>query len=175
MTFFYIVHVAVCVFLVLIILFQDGKTGGLVSVADTGNSVFGARGASNFLTKLTSSIAVLFMCTSLYLAFKAPGDKSIADDYVPPVPANSSTINPAPGSDLPLSGEVEFVDEEGNVRTKPLADAIIGEERFTEDQLPDDVKEDFERQKKLELEKAAGKKEAEKKKDTPKDPEKKDQ
>lgn len=116
MSFFYIIHIVVCVLLILVILFQDGKTGGLVSVADTGNNAFGGAGASSFLTKLTSGIAIVFMCTSVFLAFlNAPGDSSIADDYTPPAQTNSTTMAPQPGDAAGQANpNAAAVDADGN-------------------------------------------------------------
>lgn len=108
MTFFYIMHIAVCVLLIAIILFQDGKTGGLVSVADSSQSVFGAKGASSFLTKLTSGLAVLFMVLTLVLAYRGHGSKSIAADHAPvSQETNAEVTNPESGdSSIQVSGDL---------------------------------------------------------------------
>lgn len=190
MSFFYIIHIVVCVLLILVILFQDGKTGGLVSVADTGNSVFGASGASSFLTKLTSGIALVFMCTSVFLAFlNAPGDDSIADDYVPPPTTNSSTVSPQPTTDgaAPANPNGAVVDADGNVLTldEAVKDAQI-DIISDPSQVPDFIKEDHRRvteknEAKKKAEAEAAKKAAENKDNKPKaddkknDSEKKDQ
>src|SRR6185503_14870752 len=69
-TFLTIVHVAVCLFLILVVLLQAGKGGGMGIAFGGGGSqtVFGSSGAGNFLTRLTSITAALFMITSLGLA-----------------------------------------------------------------------------------------------------------
>jgi len=69
-TFLTIIHVIVCVFLILVVLLQAGKGGGMGIAFGGGGSqtVFGSSGAGNFLTRLTSITAVLFMITSLVLA-----------------------------------------------------------------------------------------------------------
>lgn len=63
-------HIVVCVALVLIVLFQKGK-GADMGAAFGGSSqtVFGSAGASSFLTKVTTAAAIIFMITSLSLAF----------------------------------------------------------------------------------------------------------
>jgi preprotein translocase subunit SecG len=68
-----IIHVIVCVFLVLTILLQSGKSGGMGAAFGGGNAatVFGGSGASTFLRKLTASAASCFMATSMILAFLA--------------------------------------------------------------------------------------------------------
>ncbi|MFZ7112738.1 MAG: preprotein translocase subunit SecG [Desulfatiglandales bacterium] len=65
-----LVHVAVCVALILIVLLQRGK-GADMGAAFGGSSqtVFGSAGATSFLSKLTAAAAVIFMVTSLFLAF----------------------------------------------------------------------------------------------------------
>src|SRR5215470_17188960 len=69
-TFLTILHVLVCVFLILVVLLQAGKGGGMGIAFGGGGSqtVFGSSGAGNFLTRLTSITAAVFMLTSLGLA-----------------------------------------------------------------------------------------------------------
>ncbi len=65
-----IIHVLVCIALILIVLLQAGK-GAEMGAAFGGASqtVFGSSGAMGFLTKLTTIAAIVFMITSLVLAF----------------------------------------------------------------------------------------------------------
>ena len=69
-TFLTVLHVLVCLFLILVVLLQAGKGGGMGIAFGGGGSqtVFGSSGAGNFLTRLTSITAVIFMVTSLALA-----------------------------------------------------------------------------------------------------------
>ncbi len=64
------IHVAVCFALILIVLLQAGK-GAEMGAAFGGASqtIFGSSGAVGLLTKLTTIAAVVFMVTSLLLAF----------------------------------------------------------------------------------------------------------
>jgi preprotein translocase subunit SecG len=61
----------VCVFLIAVVLLQRGRGAdiGAVFGAGAGGTVFGARGAGNFLTKATTASAAIFMITSLSLAY----------------------------------------------------------------------------------------------------------
>jgi preprotein translocase subunit SecG len=65
-----IVHIVVCLFLILVVLLQAGKGGGMgIAFGGAGSqTVFGSSGAGNFLTRLTSITAALFLLTSLALA-----------------------------------------------------------------------------------------------------------
>ena len=66
-----ILHVIVCVFLVAVVLLQRGRGAqvGAVFGGGGGGTMFGARGAGNFLTKLTTGAAIIFMLTSLSLSY----------------------------------------------------------------------------------------------------------
>src|SRR5215217_1615188 len=66
-------HVIVCLFLVLTVLLQSGKGGGMGAAFGGGNAatVFGGSGASSFLKRLTAVAGTIFMITSMVLAFIA--------------------------------------------------------------------------------------------------------
>jgi preprotein translocase subunit SecG len=67
-----ILHILVCVALVMIVLLQAGK-GAEMGAAFGGASqtIFGSSGAMGFMTKLTTAAAIVFMITSLVLAFSS--------------------------------------------------------------------------------------------------------
>lgn len=64
-----VIHVFVCVCLVITVLLQSGKGGGLAGAFGGGGTqaVFGGRGAATFLSRATSGLAITFMLTSLLL------------------------------------------------------------------------------------------------------------
>jgi preprotein translocase subunit SecG len=65
-----VMHVLSCIFLILVILIQPGKSGGGGIFGSAGaQQVFGGRGAGNFLTKTTWATAALFFTTSMTLAY----------------------------------------------------------------------------------------------------------
>lgn len=78
-TFLNILHVFVCLFLILVVLLQQGRGGGLGSAFGGATAqVFGGRGAGNFMTRLTAICAVIFMLTSMSLAYLASaGDREL--------------------------------------------------------------------------------------------------
>jgi len=67
-----VLHIIVSLILVAVILLQTGKGGGLAETFGGGGSsqttIFGQK-AGAFLTKATEVSAVLFLCTSLSLAY----------------------------------------------------------------------------------------------------------
>jgi len=66
-----VLHVIVCIFLIAVVLLQRGKGAEMGAMFGGGASstVFGSRGAGNFLTKLTTISAAVFMLTSLSLSY----------------------------------------------------------------------------------------------------------
>ena len=78
-----VLHVIVCIFLVAVVLLQRGKGAqvGAVFGGGGGTTMFGARGAGNFLTKLTAGAATVFMLTSLSLSYLGvTGDERLFED-----------------------------------------------------------------------------------------------
>lgn len=63
------IHILLCVALVVLVLLQQGKGASMGAAFGGANSqtVFGAAGAGNMLTKITTGIAVAFMFTSILL------------------------------------------------------------------------------------------------------------
>jgi preprotein translocase subunit SecG len=78
-TFLDIVHIGVCVFLMLVVLLQQGKGGGMGAAFGGGaQQVFGGRGAGNILTRATAVCAAIFMLTSVSLAYvSSSGDRDL--------------------------------------------------------------------------------------------------
>ena len=82
-----VLHVMVCLILIIVVLLQRGKGAEIGAVFGGGASstVFGSRGAGNFLSRLTTGAAVTFMVTSLLLAYYArerAGSSVFAEDDV---------------------------------------------------------------------------------------------
>ena len=69
--FLVIIHVIVCVALIMIVLLQTGKGADIGAAFGGGgsNTLFGTSGASTFLSKATTVAAIVFMITSLTLAY----------------------------------------------------------------------------------------------------------
>ena len=65
-----VIHILVSLFLILVVLVQQGKGADLAGAFGGGGSqtAFGARGATTLLHKLTTTFFVLFVITSMALA-----------------------------------------------------------------------------------------------------------
>jgi preprotein translocase subunit SecG len=65
-------HLAICFALVISVLMQSGKGGGLAGAfgggGGGGQAIFGGRGAATFLSKATTVLGALFLLTALLLA-----------------------------------------------------------------------------------------------------------
>ena len=76
-----IFHVIVCIFLILVVLLQQGKGADWAGAFGGGGSqaTFGARGAGTVLSRATTAAAVIFMITSLALTIliSQPGGSSV--------------------------------------------------------------------------------------------------
>ena len=65
-----IVHVLVSIGLILIVLLQTGKGADVGAVfGGSSSTIFGSSGAGNFLTRLTTGMAIVFMITSILLGY----------------------------------------------------------------------------------------------------------
>ncbi len=72
---FLVIHVVACFLLIVVVLMQSSKGGGLSGAfgGGGGEAMFGGREAATFLSKSTTYLAVIFMVTSLSLAFLSAG------------------------------------------------------------------------------------------------------
>jgi preprotein translocase subunit SecG len=80
--FLVVIHVIVCLFLIGVVLLQQGKSADLAGAfgGQGSQTAFGPRGAANLLTKLTTWGAVLFMLISISLTIllaRQSGDHSV--------------------------------------------------------------------------------------------------
>jgi preprotein translocase subunit SecG len=101
-----VLHVIVCVFLIAVVLLQRGKGAqvGAVFGGGGGSTMFGGRGAGNFLTKLTAGAAAVFMLTSLSLAYMRMNrgerlfeDGAIEEESTAPKPLPFEEVGKVPG------------------------------------------------------------------------------
>lgn len=100
-TFVLIIHLIVCVFLIFIVLIQSGK-GAEMGAAFGGSSqtLFGARGAATFFSKMTTVAAIVFMITSLTLAVFTVKGGSVVKKTAPAATEQKSAIPQGPSGPL---------------------------------------------------------------------------
>lgn len=100
-TFLVVVQVLVAVALIGLVLIQHGKGADAGAAFGSGASgtVFGARGAANFLSRATAWLAFVFFAVSLALAYWAGGRDTAPSSIVDTVPEGAG---PAPA--VPESG-----------------------------------------------------------------------
>jgi preprotein translocase subunit SecG len=94
------VHVIVCLFLIVVVLLQSGKSGDIAAAFGGMGSqtAFGPRGAATVLSKATTWSAVIFMVTSLALSIFATrrgGPNSVLQG-LKPSQTKSQPATPAP-------------------------------------------------------------------------------
>ena len=122
------IHVVACIFLIVVVLLQQGKGADVGAVFGGGGSqsLFGASGAGNFLTRLTTGMAIAFMATSLILTYGQTHalrsgilDRIPAAAAVPVIPpaANATGTPAAPPADAPAPAAAD------SAPTPPAADA----------------------------------------------------
>jgi preprotein translocase subunit SecG len=102
-----VLHVIICLALIAIVLLQGGKGADIGAAFGAGSSqtVFGAGGGQSFMGKLTSGVAIVFMLTSLLLAYfyASPGSSSIMPQAVetaaPKTPATTPQESAQPAAE----------------------------------------------------------------------------
>ena len=92
------VHVLSCLFLIAVVLLQQGKGQDLASAFGGGGTqtAFGPRGSATVLSRATTILAGVFMVTSLSLSVLRPNRSSVLDQVAPTTQAPAPATTPAP-------------------------------------------------------------------------------
>jgi len=101
------IYVIVCVFLILVVLLQQGKGADIAGAFGGGGSqtAFGARGATTFLHKLTTGAFVGFVVLSMLLSIIEARPRSSVMKTLPGAPAQKAPAAPVPpGQPVPGTG-----------------------------------------------------------------------
>ncbi|MGH9242226.1 MAG: preprotein translocase subunit SecG [Vicinamibacterales bacterium] len=96
------IYVLVCLTLILVVLLQQGKGGGIASAFGGGASqtAFGARAGATVLSRATTVCAVLFVIGALYLGIAGQrGPSSVVGGRA--APRSTTPAAPAPAAPAP--------------------------------------------------------------------------
>ena len=98
------IHYFICFFLIVVILLQAGKGADIGAVfGGASQTVFGSRGPTTFLNKITAFVALAFIVTSIWLAHiakarsvtsvidKAPMAEETTTAPLAPIPTDTKT------------------------------------------------------------------------------------
>ena len=89
-----VVHVIACIFMIMVVLLQSGRGGGMgAAFAGASGQIFGGRGASSFLSRATSVAAIVFFLTSLTLSVLDSRHASVVMG-MQPKPAKEGATDP---------------------------------------------------------------------------------
>ncbi len=105
-----ILHVVVCLFLVAIVLLQHGKGADIgATFGGSSQSLFGTEGPLPLLNKITTAAAVIFMLTSVALAYISShtGTGSVMSEVAKPVPAQADKGTAGQASGVPTAPQAE--------------------------------------------------------------------
>lgn len=118
MTLILVIHCLTCVLLVLAVLMQAGRGGGLTESFSSAESVFGAQ-TSTFMVRTTSILAAIFFVTSLSLAYisshqakslmatEKQKSKTVQSPSVNPPSANETVKDVVTNTVAPTANEVK--------------------------------------------------------------------
>ena len=99
-----IVHIVVCLFLIIVVLLQSGKSADIAAAFGGMGSqtAFGPRGAATVLSKATTLAAVIFMLTSITLSiFASKRPSSSVLQNLKTQPAKSAPQTPPTSTPTP--------------------------------------------------------------------------
>ena len=101
-----VIHVAVCLFLIVIVLLQHGKGADAgATFGGSSQSLFGSEGPLPLLNKITTTVAIVFMLTSVALAYFS---------------SSKSTGSVMSGLNKPKAAVVQKVKEQANKEEKVI-------------------------------------------------------
>ena len=111
-----IVHITVCLFLIGIVLLQHGKGADIgATFGGSSQSLFGTEGPLPLLNKVTTLSAVIFMVTSVSLAYVSShkGTGSVMSDLNGDKPGIEKTVEPDAQLLVPVESESAAAIQDG--------------------------------------------------------------
>jgi preprotein translocase subunit SecG len=102
-------HVVACLFLIAVVLLQQGKGQDLASAFGGGGTqtAFGPRGSATVLSRATTILAGLFMVTSLALSIVRPGPSGVLDQIPDAAASPTPAASAAPATTTPAAPAAE--------------------------------------------------------------------
>lgn len=106
-----IIQIILALVITLAVLLQKSSSIGLGAYSGSNESVFGAKGPTGFLAKLTFILAFLFIINTLALGYLYTGENtsSVADSIIP---ANNAAVPAAPSAQTKTAPEAPAVQTE---------------------------------------------------------------
>lgn len=97
-----IIQIVLAIVITIAVLLQKSSSIGLGAYSGSNESVFGAKGPTGFLAKLTFTLAFLFIVNTLALGYyyTTANSASVLDNIVP---TNNATVPAAPAETAPLN------------------------------------------------------------------------
>jgi preprotein translocase subunit SecG len=129
MTFLYYifisVHIIACLFLIAIVLLQQGKGQDLASAFGGGGSqtAFGPRGSATVLSRATTILAAVFMVTSLGLSMFKTGRSSVLDQVQDTATVPGPMAEETPAATAPPAAAPAADDTAGSTAEEPASPA----------------------------------------------------
>src|SRR5262249_33969980 len=119
-----VIYIIVCVFLILVVLLQQGKGADIAGAFGGGGSqtAFGARGATTFLHKLTTGAFIGFVVLSMLLSILEARPRSSVIKPLPGAPAAQKAPIP-PGQPAPVGGTQGTATQPGAAPAAPQSSA----------------------------------------------------
>ena len=117
-----VIHVIVCLFLIGVVLLQHGKGADIgASFGGSSQSLFGTEGPLPLLNKITTASAIIFMLTSVTLAYisSTTGTSSVMSGFSQPVAPSAEVAQPAAENDKAegQADKASSATEEGKPKT----------------------------------------------------------
>lgn len=117
-----VVHIVVCFFMVIIVLLQHGKGADVgASFGGSSQSLFGTEGPVPLMNKITTMVAVVFMVTSVSLAYISSTSSTGS--------VMSSVVQPAATEEQPVVVEEKVIPMPQEV----VEEAVAPEEKATQE------------------------------------------
>ncbi len=89
-------HIVACLLMILVVLLQTGRGAGLSLFGGSGDSLITTPTGSSFMKNVTTGLAIMFACTSLFLTLLSSRSGSSSVTSRAPAPMSVPQAPPAP-------------------------------------------------------------------------------